>query len=260
MGNGITKSINQEHGMADANTEQKTNALRDFANALKTNWSTNTDGLYAGEDKPALIADKFDALIITVGTSVSADQLPKRDLPSLQKFIKSQPRLDADYEKLTPQLRAKFNDYMPTALDVRVTKDLATQVAGTAAVDAVAKPINEAGAESVNEVQAINVDQLVAASVKQHLGIRGADVKVAAWQEAMNAYKAEKNGLPIKVDGAWGRETQTLFDSLGGDAQAALIEMKEKGITLHPEHFEVNAPGSTPASVPQNQTSGPSPS
>jgi hypothetical protein len=79
------------------------------------------------------------------------------------------------------------------------------------------------------------------------------DVKVAAWQEAMNAYAAKHNGTTIAVDGAWGSKTEKLFESLGGDAQAVLNKMRKDGITLHPEHFEVAAPDSTPASA-RNRT------
>ena len=83
----------------------------------------------------------------------------------------------------------------------------------------------------------------------KQLTLRGADVKVAAWQEAMNAYATKHNVAPIAVDGAWGTKTNKLFDALGGDVQSVLNKLRTEDIKLHPEHFEVVAPDSTPASA-----------
>jgi hypothetical protein len=84
------------------------------------------------------------------------------------------------------------------------------------------------------------------------LTISGADAKVAAWQQAINAYEAKHNGKTIAVDGAWQKETQAAYEKLreklkldkDSDAKAVINALHKEGIRLMPENFV--APAYTP--------------
>ncbi len=92
------------------------------------------------------------------------------------------------------------------------------------------------------------------------LTISGADAKVAAWQQAINAYEAKHNGKTIAVDGAWQKETQAAYEKLreklkldkDSDAKAVINALHKEGIRLMPENFV--APAYTPTGPKTDKT------
>ena len=214
-------------------------AARAFIAADVAIWKSETDKI----DKNPNFMGASDALFFEEKTKLSSDQLP-RDKSQIAAWMKGKPELQKMYDDLDKTQKAQADTYLELSVDTRTAKDHLTEVAGPAATKAIQAPIDKAGAEGKFDV--IHADELVEKATHARLTIKGANPNVAAWQEAMTEYAAKHDKAPIAVDGAWGKKTEKLYEALGGDDRKVLNKLKMDGITLHPEHFEVAPPASTP--------------
>ena len=215
-------------------------AARAFFKADVAIWKSDTAGIDAD---PTNFMKISDGLFFDDKTKLSADTLP-RDKSAISNWMKGKPELQKMYDGLNVEQKAKADNYLGLSVDTRVAKDHLTEVAGPAATKAIQESIDKAGAEG--KFDAIHADELVEKATHARLTIKGANPNVAAWQEAMTEYATKHDKAPIAVDGAWGKKTEKLYEALGGDDRKVLNKLKMDGITLHPEHFEVAPPGSTP--------------
>lgn len=209
-----------------------------LANQRKQAGATPAPGPDAGEDK----AELRDAAI---AYKVAENRLFKAVAPQASKF------------KLSPQETDELNMAKSAYLEAR-RKSLAASGAPKEDKDQeeyVLKWEINKGIDAARVALGLPTAPAPAPATgdKIKLTIKGADAKVAAWQEAINAYEAKHGGGKIAVDGAWQKETQTAYDKLRkelklapeSDADAVINALRKEGIRLAPDHFV--APGSTPA-------------